>query len=171
MVGMLFTGIMVTKDGPKTLEYNVRFGDPETQTLLPLLSTDSDLAKIMLACTDRQLDSIALNFDFNPGYSATVVAAAKGYPGKYDQGHIIALADPPPNTMIFHAGTALNSGQLTSSGGRVIAATSTAPTLDEAISRAYAGMSSIRFSEMHYRKDIGHRALRADPRQRSESRP
>lgn len=161
MVGMLFTGIMVTKDGPRTLEYNVRFGDPETQTLLPLLSKDSDLAKIMLACTDRQLDSRMLNFNLNPGYSATVVAAAHGYPGKYDQGHVITLVDPPSDTIIFHAGTALDSGQFTSSGGRVIAATSTASTLDEALSRAYAGMASISFPRMHFRKDIGHRALRA----------
>lgn len=162
MVGVLFTGIMVTKDGPKTLEYNVRFGDPETQTLLPLLSIESDLAEIMLACTDHRLDSPSLHFNFNPGYSATVVAAAKGYPGNYDQGHIITLTDSPPNTTFFHAGTSLKAGQLTSSGGRVIAATSTAPTLEEAISRAYAGMSLIHFPEMHYRTDIGHRALKAD---------
>ena len=161
MVGLLFTGIMVTKDGPKTLEYNARFGDPETQTLLPLLSSDSDLVDIMLACTDGRLESPSLHFDLNPGYSATVVAAAKGYPGKYDKGHNITLENPPPNTTFFHAGTNLEAGQLKSSGGRVIAVTSTALTLEEAISRTYAGMSLIRFPDMHYRRDIGHRALKA----------
>lgn len=161
MVGLLFTGIMVTKDGPKTLEYNTRFGDPETQTSLPLLSRDSDLAEIMLACTDGRLESPLLNFAFNPGYSATVVASAKGYPGKYDKGHIITLTKPPSNTTFFHAGTSLEGGQLKSSGGRVIAATSTALTLKEAISGAYTGMSLIYFPGMHYRKDIGHRALKA----------
>ena len=161
MVGLLFTGIMVTKEGPMTLEYNVRFGDPETQTLLPLLSMDSDLAEIMLACTDGRLESPLVNFNLDPGYSATVVAAAKGYPGKYDQGHIITLEEPLQDTTFFHAGTSLEAGQLKSSGGRVIAATSTALTLKEAIVRAYAGMSLIHFSDMHYRRDIGHRALRA----------
>lgn len=160
MVGLLFTGIMVTKDGPKTLEYNVRFGDPETQTLLPLLSMDSDLAEIMLACTDGRLESPSINFNLNPGFSATVVAAAQGYPGKYDRGHIITLKKPPPNTTFFHAGTSLDAGQLKSSGGRVIAATSTAPTLKEAISHAYDGMSLIHFPDMHYRRDIGYRALK-----------
>lgn len=161
MVGLLFTGIMVTKDGPKTLEYNVRFGDPETQTLLPLLSTDSDLVDIMLACTDGRLESPSLKFDLNPGYSATIVAAAKGYPGRYEKGHSITLANPPQNTTLFHAGTVFEAGKLKSSGGRVIAATSTAVTLEEAIFRAYAGMSLIQFSDMHYRRDIGHRALKA----------
>lgn len=161
MVGLLFTGIMVTKDGPKTLEYNTRFGDPETQTLLPLLSTDSDLVEIMLACTDGRLESPSINFKLNPGYSATVVAAAKGYPGKYDKGYIITLTTPSPNTTFFHAGTSLEDGQLKSSGGRVIAATSTASTLKEAISCAYNGMSLIHFPDMHYRRDIGHRALKA----------
>ena len=164
MVGILFTGIMVTTDGPKTLEYNVRFGDPETQTLLPLLNTDSDLAEIMLACTDCRLDSLSPKFTFNSGYSATVVAAAKGYPGTYDKGHKITLAEPPPHTTFFHAGTSIDSEALTSSGGRVIAATSTAPTLQEAISRAYDGMSLIHFPKMHYRKDIGHRALNLTPK-------
>jgi phosphoribosylamine--glycine ligase/phosphoribosylformylglycinamidine cyclo-ligase len=162
MIGMLFTGIMITEAGPKTLEYNIRFGDPETQTLLPLLSADSDLAEIMLACIDRRLDSVSSNLSFNPEYSATVVAAAKGYPGDFDLGHTITVKDPPENTMIFHSGTTLDSGRLKSSGGRVIAVTSTGPTLEEAISRAYVGISSIHFPEMHYRKDIGHRALKAD---------
>lgn len=161
MVGLLFTGIMVTKDGLNTLEYNTRFGDPETQTLLPLLSMDSDLVEIMLACTDGRLESPSINFKLNPGYSATVVAAAEGYPGKYAKGYIINLANPAPNTTFFHAGTSLEAGQLKSSGGRVIAATSTALTLEEAISRAYAGMSLIHFPDMHYRSDIGHRALKA----------
>lgn len=169
MVGLLFTGIMVTKDGPKTLEYNIRFGDPETQTLLPLLDEDTDLAEIILACTERRLDSISLNFGFKRQYSATVVAAAQGYPGRFDKGHIINLAEPPSHTAFFHAGTSLDSEQLRSSGGRVIAVTSTAPTLKGAISRAYDGMSLIHFPHMHYRRDIGHRALKAASQSGEES--
>ena len=157
-VGMLFTGLMITDNGPKTLEYNVRFGDPETQTLLPLLSADTDLAEIMIACTEHWLDAVSLSI--NPGFSATVVAAAKGYPGKYDRDLGISLGSTPAETTIFHAGTSidLNSGNLISTGGRVVAASSTASTLEQALSRAYAGISSISFPNMHFRTDIGHRA-------------
>jgi len=180
-VGMLFTGIMITKDGPKTLEYNVRFGDPETQTLLPLM--DGDLAEVMVACTEGWLDSV--NLGHYPLFSTTVVAAAAGYPGKYVvTGETVTLEPPPTDTHIFHAGTkapAASKGQnteepalqplygahthvrashdLTTCGGRVIAATSTAGTLEAAVSQAYKGMSTIRFNGMQFRKDIAHRAL------------
>ena len=148
---------MVTETGPKTLEYNVRFGDPETQTLLPLLSPDADLAQIMIACTDHYLDAVTIKI--LPAFSATVVACAGGYPGPYVRGDEIILGEPESSTMIFHAGTTKSSGVLKTSGGRVIAATSTASTLSEAIRRAYDGISTIKFARMHYRKDIGHRAL------------
>lgn len=156
---MLFTGLMITKNGPKTLEYNVRFGDPETQTLLPLLSANTDLAEVMIACTEHWLDAVSLTI--NPEFSATVVASAGGYPGKYDRDLAISLGSTPANTTIFHAGTSvdLDSGKLTSTGGRVIAATSTASTLEQALSRAYAGVSSISFPNMHFRTDIGRRAI------------
>lgn len=150
---------MITKSGPKTLEYNVRFGDPETQTLLPLMSADCDLAEMMVACTEHWLDAIDIKIE--PKTSATVVAAAGGYPGPYVRGDRITLETPPNNTMIFHAGTTLKDGTLMTSGGRVIAATSTAPTLEQAIEQAYSGISSISFSNMYYRKDIGHRYMPA----------
>ena len=188
-VGLLFTGLMITKDGPKTLEYNVRFGDPETQTLLPLM--DGDLADVMVACTDGCLDSV--NFGHFPLYSATVVAAAGGYPGPYVRGDTITLRPPPASTHIFHAGTKAptprnedvgaqplfqplhahgnhshesgstgSSQSLTTSGGRVIAATSTGKTLEAAVSQAYEGISSIQFPNMHFRRDIGKRSLEAN---------
>ena len=152
---------MATNDGPKVLEYNVRFGDPETQTLLPLLSPNSDLAEIMFACTEQGLESVHVNVD--PKFSATVVAAAGGYPGPYVRGDTITI-DPPRDVeisgqVIFHAGTALSSDGLKTAGGRVIAATSVAASLENAISAANALMSTIRFQNMHFRTDIGRRAL------------
>lgn len=156
--GLLFTGIMVTKDGPKVLEYNVRFGDPETQTLLPLLN--GDLAEIMLACTNGYLD--AVDVKCKPGSCVTVVAAAGGYPGSYSKGDPLTIdadACGAEDTYIFHAGTSLASGTLATAGGRVIAATAVAPDLETALSKAYNTMSKIHFENMHYRKDIAHRAL------------
>ena len=153
---------MVTKNGPKVLEYNVRFGDPETQTLLPLLSSDTDLAEIMLACTEQWLENVVIDVDAK--FSATVVAAAGGYPGPYVRGDEITI-DPSPQSMtsservIFHAGTNLSGESLNTAGGRVIAATSTAASLEDAISAAYALMSTIHFNNMHYRTDIGRKAL------------
>ena len=147
----------MTKDGPKVLEYNVRGGDPETQTLLPLLSADTDLAKVMVACTEHWLDGIAIKVE--PKFSATVIAVAEGYPGSYAKGRDITLDSPSPGTLIFHAGTTVTDGQLKSSGGRVIAATATANTLEEAVKQTYSGISTIHFPGMHYRKDIAHRAF------------
>ncbi|MCJ1247887.1 hypothetical protein MMC30_005102 [Trapelia coarctata] len=156
-VGILFTGFMITKTGPKVLEYNVRFGDPEAQTLLPLLSPQTDLAKVMVACTEHWLDAIELKIE--PKFSATVIAAAGGYPGPYVRGDEIKLEQPSAETLVFHAGTVIRSGVLRTSGGRVIAATSTGSSIEEAIKRAYTGISTIKFPNMHYRNDIGHRAL------------
>ena len=156
-IGMLFTGLMITKSGPKTLEYNVRGGDPETQTLLPLLE-QTDLAQVMYDCTTGCL--AASRLAVSPKSSTTVVAAAEGYPGTYAKNREITLAMPADDTFIFHAGTSRVDGKLLSAGGRVIAATATANTLEEAVSRAYEGMKCIRFEGMHYRKDIAHRAFR-----------
>ena len=154
---------MVTKDGPRVLEYNVRFGDPETQTLLPLLSADTDLAEIMLGCTGGWLKSVRIDVDQK--FSATVVAAAGGYPGNYNRGEIINIDSSPgggvsPDRIIFHAGTTLSGDSLKTAGGRVIAATSTAATLEKAITDAYSLMSTIQFKDIHYRTDIGQKALR-----------
>lgn len=154
---------MVTKNGPKALEYNVRFGDPECQTLLPLLSADTDLAEIMLGCTDRWLKSVRITIE--PKFSTTVVAAAGGYPGAYDRGDTLTIDhaskdNDTPHRTIFHAGTILSGNGLKTAGGRVIAATSTAATLEDAIADAYKLMSTIHFKDMHYRTDIGQKALR-----------
>ena len=159
-VGLLFTGLMITKSGPKVIEYNVRFGDPEVQTLLPLLSNDTDLARIMIACTEHWLDGVELKID--PKFSATVVASAEGYPGSYAKHRPIKFDPVPKDTYIFHAGTALLDGKnkkLVTTGGRVVAVTATASTLEEAVKKAYQGMQTIHFEGMHYRTDIAHRAL------------
>ena len=157
-VGILFTGLMMTKNGPKVLEYNVRGGDPETQTLLPLLSEDTDLAQIMVACTEHWLDGVTVKVESK--YSTTVVAVAGGYPGSYAKGKAITLDPTPAGSLIFHAGTTLAGNELQTSGGRVIAATATASTLEEAVSKSYEGIATIHFDGMFYRKDIAHRAFR-----------
>ncbi|PYH82371.1 phosphoribosylamine--glycine ligase [Aspergillus uvarum CBS 121591] len=157
-VGILFTGLMMTKDGPKVLEYNVRGGDPETQTLLPLLSDDTDLAEIMVACTEHWLDGVSIKI--KPNFSTTVIAVAGGYPGSYAKGKKITLDSPTEGTLIFHAGTNLVNGELQTAGGRVIASTATASSLEEAVRKSYEGISTIHFEDMFYRKDIAHRAFR-----------
>jgi phosphoribosylamine--glycine ligase/phosphoribosylformylglycinamidine cyclo-ligase len=157
-VGILFTGLMMTKNGPKVLEYNVRGGDPETQTLLPLLSEDTDLAQIMVACTEHWLDGVTVKVEEK--YSTTVVAVAGGYPGSYAKGKAITLDPTPAGSLIFHAGTTLSGGELQTNGGRVIAATATATTLEEAVSKSYEGIATIHFEDMFFRKDIAHRAFR-----------
>ncbi|KAH8683075.1 phosphoribosylglycinamide synthetase [Tricladium varicosporioides] len=155
-VGTLFTGLMITKNGPKTLEYNVRFGDPETQTLLPLL--DTDLALIMVACTEHWLDAVSV--EVAPKASATVVVAAGGYPNSYTKGIPMQVDAPAAETNIFHAGTLLKEGQLLSNGGRVIAAQAIAENLEQAVKKAYLGVEHIKFENMFYRKDIAHRAFK-----------
>ena len=153
---------MVTKNGPKALEYNVCFGDSETQTLLPLLSADTGLAEIMLGCTDRWLKSVHIDVDLK--FSTTVVATASGYPGAYVRGDTLTIDSPPegsvsPDRIFFHAGTTLSGNTLKTAGGRVIAVTSTAATLEDAIADVYTLMSTIHFKDIHYRTDIGQKAL------------
>lgn len=160
-MGILFTGLMMTKNGPRVLEYNVRGGDPETQTLLPLLSDDTDLAQVMVACADHWLDGVTVNV--KPDFSTTVIAVAGGYPGSYAKGKPITLDAEPKDTLIFHAGTTLAGSELQTSGGRVIAATATASTLEDAVRKSYEGMATIHFQDMFYRKDIAHRAFRQQP--------
>ncbi|KAF8539763.1 phosphoribosylglycinamide synthetase [Trichophaea hybrida] len=156
--GMLFTGLMMTKTGPKVLEYNVRFGDPETQTVLPLLSGSTDLAQIMLAAANGHLDSV--DIEIQDKFSATIVVAAGGYPGSYEKKKEISLSPVEKGTVIFHAGTRLSDGKLVSTGGRVIAASAVADTLEDAVQKAYAGVETIKFQDMFYRKDIAHRAFK-----------
>ncbi|UKZ73408.1 hypothetical protein TrVFT333_001055 [Trichoderma virens FT-333] len=158
--GVLFTGLMITPAGPKVLEYNVRFGDPETQTVLPLLSADTDLAEIMLACTGGYLDNCHLSIEKK--FSATVVLAAGGYPGSYAKGTPMTVQAPPAGSTIFHAGTKLDGQQLKTSGGRVIAINSVGESLRAAVDASYAALAAnvIDFEGKFFRKDIAHRAFR-----------
>ncbi|KAF4472279.1 bifunctional purine biosynthetic ade1 [Fusarium albosuccineum] len=159
--GVLFTGLMITSNGPKVLEYNVRFGDPETQTVLPLLSADTDLAEIMLACANGYLDNCKLTIENK--FSATVVLASGGYPGSYAKGKEMAVQTPPAGCTIFHAGTSLDDNVLKTSGGRVIAINAVGESLRHAIDAAYSSLDAgvITFDGMFYRRDIAHRAFRA----------
>lgn len=153
-IGVLYAGIMLTPTGPKVLEYNCRFGDPETQVILPML--ESDLVEIMLACLERRLTPELVQR--KEGACATVVIAAPGYPGPYLKGLSIRgveIAAALPHTQVFHAGTRLENGQLVSSGGRVLSVSAWGNSLDAALERTYAGVQHIQFEGAHYRTDIG----------------
>lgn len=156
--GVLYCGLMMTARGPMVLEYNARFGDPETQAIVARL--ESDLMEALEACVEGRLSEA--EFRWKPGASACVVAASGGYPGSYTNGHRIAGLDEAakvPGVVVFHAGTALVDGKILTNGGRVLAVTATGDTLQEALDRAYAGIGKIRFEGMYYRRDIGRRAL------------
>ncbi len=153
-VGVLYAGMILTPAGPKVLEFNCRFGDPETQVILPMLA--GDLLEIMLACLDRTLDPAMVQS--SPGACATVVMAAPGYPGAYPKGLPISgveEADREAQVIVFHAGTACVNDHLETSGGRVLAVTALGDTVPAAAQRAYAGISHIHFDNAHYRRDIG----------------
>ncbi|MEZ4517772.1 MAG: phosphoribosylamine--glycine ligase [Chloroflexota bacterium] len=152
-VGVLYAGLMLTEGGPKVLEFNCRFGDPETQAILPLL--DSDLAEIMWACTDGELSADLVQFQ--PGACATVVMAAPGYPGNYPKGlPITGLTEAESGgALVFHAGTAVAGDQVVTNGGRVLAVSATGEDLNTALDRAYDGVAAISFEGAHYRRDIG----------------
>jgi phosphoribosylamine--glycine ligase len=157
--GTLFIGIMLTPDGPQVLEYNTRFGDPETQVVLPRL--DTDLLALLWAAARGRLGAVAPAVRIRPEHAICVVIASKGYPGKFPKNIPIALpATLPPGAQIIHAGTARDaSGQLVTAGGRVLGVTALAPTLREAAARAYAACEQIACATKYYRKDIGARAL------------
>ena len=152
--GCLYFGLMLTKDGPKVIEYNCRFGDPETQVVLPLLK--SDLLTVMRAVSDGTLADTAV--EFSDGAACCVVMASNGYPGAYEKGAVITV-DEGIEAEVFVAGAALKDGQLVTNGGRVLGVTATADTLAEAVSKAYAGVEKVHFDKAHYRRDIGRRAL------------
>ena len=154
--GCLYFGLMLTKDGPKVIEYNCRFGDPETQVVLPLLRTD--LLTVMQAVTEERLADCPV--EFSDGAAACVILASEGYPGSYQKGFPIRIPDDL-NAEIFTAGVKETDGQLVTSGGRVLGVTATAPTLKEALQKAYAAAERIRFENVYYRRDIGKRALAA----------
>jgi phosphoribosylamine--glycine ligase len=156
--GFLFAGLMLTADGPSLIEFNVRFGDPECETLLPLLH--SDLLPALIAATDGTLKHIDLRWKDQK--SATVVMCAKGYPGAYATGsEIIGLdeAGGLPGVNIFHAGTMSDEGGILANGGRVLAVNATAATLSEAVTRAYAAVDAIDWPDGFCRRDIGKKAV------------
>ncbi|KAJ1547231.1 hypothetical protein HK096_003906 [Nowakowskiella sp. JEL0078] len=157
-VGVLYAGLMLTKTGIKVLEFNCRFGDPETQVILPLLDDSCDLAEIFLACAESRLDSVSVKFKSE--FACTVVAASNGYPGSYQKGKEITLVSSyPSNVHVFQAGTKLIDGILKTDGGRVFSVTAVSPTLESAIATAYENMRLASFEGMQFRTDIGHRAL------------
>ncbi|MDD4170332.1 MAG: phosphoribosylamine--glycine ligase [Desulfotomaculaceae bacterium] len=154
--GVIYAGLMVTGQAPKVLEFNVRFGDPEAQPVLSLLETD--LVEIMEAVLEGRLDQIDIKWKNQA--SICVVLASKGYPGAYEKGKVIyGLDETPGDIMIFHAGTAEKDGQIVTSGGRVLGVTATGPDIPAAIRKAYAAVGQIGFDGMHYRRDIGRKAL------------
>jgi len=157
-VGVLYCGLMMTARGPMVLEYNTRFGDPETQAILVRL--EGDLVDALEACVEGRLSDTEMRW--KPGASACVVAASSGYPGSYTTGHAISglsEAARVPGVEIFHAGTSLVDGVYLTSGGRVLAVTATADSLKDALDSAYAAMGKIHFEGMVFRRDIGRRAL------------
>ena len=157
--GVLYAGIMLTKDGPKALEFNVRFGDPETQAILPRL--ESDLMEVMLATSAGKLSKLgALNWD--NGACVCVVCAASGYPGNYAQNKEISGLDQVAKleqVVVFHAGTKKVGDRILTSGGRVLGVTGLGPTIKAAISKAYQAVDKIKFEGMQFRKDIGAKAI------------
>ena len=158
-VGVLYVGLMMTARGPQVLEYNARFGDPETQAILVRL--ESDLVDALEACIDGRLAETELRWA--PGASACVVASSSGYPGPYKTGlPITGLNEAAriPGVQVFHSGSSLADGQVLTAGGRVLCVTAAASSLQEALDLAYRGLDEIHFDGIYFRRDIGHRALR-----------
>lgn len=156
--GVLYAGLMLTKEGPKILEYNCRFGDPETQVILPRL--ENDLAEVLLAACDGKLGGVELRWKRDA--AVCVVMASGGYPGDYRKGDAITGLDDAAKcegVQVFHAGTTLKQDRVLTSGGRVLGVTAMGSTLRVAVDRAYAGVGRIRFEGMQFRTDIAHRAL------------
>ena len=157
--GILFIGLMMTPRGPMVLEFNTRWGDPETEAIV--LRLQSDILDLFNASIDGNAQGLPIRL--KPGASATVIAASGGYPGKYVSGKPISGVSNEPDddgVVIFHAGTAIKDGQLVTAGGRVLAVSAAAPDLKTALDRIYACLETISFEGMHYRRDIGHRALK-----------
>ena len=152
--GCLYFGLMITENGPKVIEYNCRFGDPETQVVLPLM--ESDLLDVMQAVRDERLSEVEVKF--KNAYAACVIAASKGYPKSYEKGYEIKI-DPSVEDSVYVAGAAIREGRMINSGGRVLGVTNVAGSLEEAVAGAYEKIEKVHFENMFYRKDIGARAL------------
>lgn len=160
--GCLYFGLMITPDGPKVIEYNCRFGDPETQVVLPML--ESDLCEIFKAIYEHKLADLKIRW--KSGFCTCVVMASGGYPVKYEKGKQIGGLDDKgqvEGAIVYHAGTKFEDGKFLTSGGRVLGVTCTAYTLQAALDKSYDAVSKISFDKAHYRKDIGQRALKATP--------
>jgi len=157
--GVLYAGLMLTKEGPKVLEFNVRFGDPETQAILPLLKTN--LLDLLLACEEGELEKFK-KLEWEDGYCVCVVIASEGYPGPYEKGKLIEGVEKAEeeSCIVFHAGTKLMDGKLFTDGGRVLGVAGIEKTLPLAIEKAYRGVEKIKFSGMYFRKDIGKKGLK-----------
>jgi phosphoribosylamine--glycine ligase len=156
--GVLFPGLMLTQDGPKILEYNARFGDPETQTYMRLLETD--LLDIIDACIDKKLKDLEIKWSSLS--ACTIVLASAGYPNVYEKGKVISgieEAEKIENVVVFHAGTTTKDGQLVTNGGRVLGVSALDVGLEKALASAYEAISKITFEGMQYRRDIGKKAL------------
>jgi phosphoribosylamine--glycine ligase len=156
--GCLYAGLIITEDGPKVIEFNARFGDPETQVVLPLL--DSDLVTIMQACIEGTLGGLSVTWKNEA--AVCVVLAAGGYPEKYNKGDIITGIDEAEQqgSHVFHAGTASHENQVVTNGGRVLGVTATASDIKQGVAKAYQAIAKIKFKDMHYRKDIAYRAIK-----------
>lgn len=161
-VGVLYCGLMMTARGPQVLEFNARFGDPETQAIL--LRLESDLVEALEACVDGRLAESEMRW--MPGASVCVVASSAGYPGSYKSGYPITglgHAAQIPGVQIFHAGSAQQGSEIITAGGRVLGVSAAAESLEQALARAYEAMAEIHFEGMYYRRDIAHRALKKKP--------
>lgn len=155
--GCLYAGLMITENGPKVIEFNARFGDPETQVVLPLLN--SDMVEIMLACVNGMLDK--LDIKWKNEAAVCVVMAAGGYPQNYHKGDVISGLDTAAEqgAIVFHAGTAQDGDNIVTNGGRVLGVTALGNDIRQAVDHAYQAVKSIRFDNVHYRNDIAYRAI------------
>lgn len=159
--GVLYAGLMITAAGPRVLEFNVRFGDPETQPVFMRLK--SDLLEVMLAVCDEKLDEVRLEWDQRP--AVCVVMASEGYPGNYEKGKKITGLDEAEeieDVTVFHAGTALEYGNIVTAGGRVLGVTALGQTVTDAKARAYQAVDKIKFDGAYYRRDIADKAIKKD---------
>ncbi|HDI00114.1 MAG TPA: phosphoribosylamine--glycine ligase, partial [Firmicutes bacterium] len=157
--GVLYAGLMITREGPKVLEFNCRFGDPESQAVLPLF--EGDLVEVLEATIEGRLEEAEVRN--SQGAAVCVVLASGGYPGKYEKGKVIEGLDElqdMEDVLVFHAGTAKRDGKLVTNGGRVLGVTALGPDIPRAIERAYEAVAKVHFEGMHYRRDIGRKALR-----------
>ncbi len=162
--GFLYVGLMITAVGPKVVEYNCRFGDPECQVIIPRLETD--LLEALVACTDTPLNPLSrgdlssMEIKFDDKYRCTVVLASGGYPQSYEKGKVISGLDAVENALIFHAGTKLEGDQILTNGGRVLNVVGSGDSLQEAIDQSYDAIKNISFEGSFYRSDIGAKGLK-----------